>query len=123
MIDKLRKYAENAQFLRLPAIAVGTFCLITAIVIIFDSDSNSGEQYLIPSIVGVIWALSAYTFIVTFQSVPKKMTDGSSVFGKLTRRLHRSWYWIVTVVFVGTTLFALYFTNSIISVWLKDQAG
>ena len=122
MIDKLQEFSGNIQHLRLPAIAVGFFCLITTIVIILDSDSNFGDRFLIPSFVGVVWAMSIYTFIVTFQSVPEKANNSLSIFGKLKRHLHRSWYWIISVVFLGTTLAAIYFTNSVISIWLRDYA-
>jgi len=123
MIDKLRKFSENIRHLRLPTIAVGFFCLITTIVIIFDSNSNFGDRFLIPSVVGVVWAMSTYVFIVTFQSVPERATSSLSVFGKLKRHLHRGWYWIIGVVFLGTTLAAIYFTNSVISIWLRGSAA
>ncbi len=122
MIDKLKKYSEYIRHLRLPAIAVGFFCLITTIVIILDSESNFGNRFLIPSFVGVVWAMSIYAFIVTFQSVPEKANNSVSIFGKLKRRLHRGWYWIISVVFLSTTLAAIYFTNSVISIWLSDYA-
>lgn len=122
MIDKLKKYSVYIRYLRLPAIAVGFFCLITTIVILLDSDAHYGNRFLIPSFVGLIWAMSIYTFIVTFQSVPEKANSSLSIFGKLKRHLQRSWYWIISVLFLSTTIAAIYFTNSVISVWLSEYA-
>ena len=122
MIDKLQKISQAIQHLRLPAIAVGFFCLATTIVIILNSNSHVGDRFLIPSFVGVIWAMSTYTFIVTFQSVPEKADNRLSVIGKLKRHLHRGWYWVISMVFLGTTLAAIYFTNSMISIWLRNYA-
>ena len=90
MIDKLQKISQAIQYLRLPAIAVGLFCLVSTIVIILNSNSHVGDRFLIPSFVGVVWAMSTYTFIVTFQSVPEKADNSLSVIGKLKCHLHRS---------------------------------
>ena len=122
MIDKLQRVSQAIQHLRLPAIAVGFFCLVTMIVIILNSNSHVGDRFLIPSYVGVVWAMSTYTFIVTFESVPEKADNSLSIFGKLKRHLHRGWYWVISMVFLSTTLAAIYFTNSMISIWLRDYA-
>ncbi len=122
MIDKLQRISQTIQFLRLPAIAVGMFCLATTVVIILNTNSTDGDRFLIPSFVGLLWAMSTYTFIVTFRSVPKKADNSLSFFGKLKRHLHRGWYWVISMVFLGTTVTAIYFTNSMISIWLRDYA-
>lgn len=122
MIDKLQVIAQAIQFLRLPAIAVGFLCTASTILIIISSISDDGDKYLIPSFVGVLWAMSTYTFIVTFRSVPEKSDNSLTVFGKLKRHLHRGWYWVISIVFLSSTLAALIFTKSMISIWLKDYA-
>jgi len=122
MIDKFQRISQSIQRLRLPAIAVGFFCLVTTIAIILNSNSHIGDRFLIPSFVGVVWAMSTYTFIVTFQSVPEKASNRLSIFGRLKRHLHRGWYWVISMVFLCTTLAAIYFTNSMISIWLRDYA-
>jgi hypothetical protein len=123
MIDKLQRISQAIQFLRLPAIAAGLFCLATTVVIIFGSSSTDEDIFLIPSIVGVLWAMSTYTFIVTFRSVPEKASSNLSMFGKLKRQLHRSWYWVLSMAFLGTTVAAIYLTKSMISIWLRDIAA
>ena len=122
MIDKLQRISQTIHFLRLPAIAVGLFCLATIVVIILNTNSTDGDRFLIPSFVGVLWAMSTYTFIVTFRSVPEKADNSLSMFGKFKRHLHRGWYWVLSTVFLSTTVAAIYFTNSMISIWLRDYA-
>jgi hypothetical protein len=122
MIDKLQRISQTIQFLRLPAIAVGMFCLATTVVIILNTNSTDGDRFLIPSFVGLLWAMSTYTFIVTFRSVPEKAGNSLSLFRKLKRHLHRGWYWVISMAFLGTTITAIYFTNSMISIWLRDYA-
>ncbi len=72
--------------------------------------------------VGILWAMSTYTFIVTFRSVPEKADSNLGIFGKVKRRLHRSWYWVISIVFLGTTAAAIYFTYSVISIWARDYS-
>ena len=122
MIDKLQKIAQAIQFLRLPVIAVGFFCLATTILIVINAISNDGDKFLIPSFVGVLWAMSTYTFIVTFRSVPEKADNSLSWYGKLKRHLHRGWYWLISTVFLASTVAAIFFTKSMISIWLRDYA-
>jgi hypothetical protein len=122
MIDKLQRISRTIQILRLPAIAVGLICLATAILIILSNNSNDGDRFLIPSVVGVLWAMSTYTFIVTFRSVPEKADNSMSIFGKFRRHVQRGWYWAISVIFIGTTVTAIYFTNSMLSIWLRDYA-
>jgi hypothetical protein len=123
MIDKLQRISQAIQFLRLPAIAAGLFCLATTVVIILSSNSTDEDRFLIPSFVGVLWAMSTYTFIVTFRSLPEKAGSNLSMFGKLKRHLHRGWYWVLSMVFLGTTVAAIYVTNSMVSIWLRDFAA
>ncbi len=120
MIDKLQRIAQTIQFLRLPVIAGGLICLATMAVIILNSYSHDGNRFLVPSFVGVLWAMSAYAFIVTFRSVPEKAGETLRFFSKLRRNLYRSWYWFISVVFLGTTAAAMYLTNSLVSMWLRD---
>ena len=123
MIDNLQRISQAIQFLRLPVIAAGLFCLATTAVIILSSNSTDGDRYLIPSFVGVLWALSTYTFIVTFRSIPEKSCKNLSMFGKIKRHLHRGWYWVISIVFLATTVAAIYLTNSMISIWLREFAA
>jgi 1,4-dihydroxy-2-naphthoate octaprenyltransferase len=121
MIDKLRYIAETIRILRLPLFVFGLFCLSVAAYVIFSS--TSAERYLIPSCVGVLWAMSSYFFIETFRSAPDKGDETLTFFVRLKRKLHRAWYWIIAMVFLSTTIAALYVTNKLISIWFRDFGG
>lgn len=121
MIDKLRYIAETIQILRLPLIVLGLLCLSMAAFVLFVS--NTSERYLIPSCVGVLWATSTYFFIETFRSAPDRGNETLTFFGRLKRKLHRAWYWIIAMVFLSTTIAAIYITNKLISIWFRDFGG
>lgn len=123
MIDKLQGIAKAIQILRLPSIAVGLISLASMVAIIFISKSHESDRFLIPSIVVLLWAISTYTFIVTFHSVPKKVNKSMKFFSKLKRNINRSWYWFIGVVFVGTTIAVMVLTFRMVSIWLGSYGG
>ena len=58
MIDKLQRIAKAIQILRLPTIAIGLISLASIVMIIFTSKHHEGDRFLIPSFVGLFWAMS-----------------------------------------------------------------
>lgn len=120
MIDTLQKIAQTIKFLRLPSIAAGLLSLASIVVIIFTSESHEGDRFLIPSIVGLLWSMSTYSFIVTFQSVPEKASKTIKFFNRLKRNIHRGWYWFIGIVFLGTTLTVILATYRVVSIWMRD---
>lgn len=77
-------------------------------------------MFHIPSFIGTIWALITYSFLLTFNAVPEKASNSLGMYGKAKRHLHRSWYWFLGIVFLGTTIAAVYFTYSLLSIWARD---
>ncbi len=67
--------------------------------------------------------MSVHAFIVTFRSVPDKANDTMKFFTKLKHNLLRTWYWLISVAFLATTVAAIMVTNSMISIWLRDYGG
>ncbi|MGI9301549.1 MAG: hypothetical protein ACR2RB_02425 [Gammaproteobacteria bacterium] len=123
MIDSLQRIAQAIQILRLPAVAVGLISLASIAVIIFASSSHEGDRLLIPSVAGLLWAVSAYSFIVTFRSVPEKASNTLRFFSRLKRNISRGWYWFISVVFLGTTAAGIFVTSRMVSIWLRDYGG
>ena len=123
MIDKLQGFAQTIQILRLPSIAVGLISLASMVAIMFISKSPESDRFLIPSIVGLLWAISTYSFIVTFRSVPEKSNISLKFFSKLKRNINRGWYWFIGIVFLGTTVVVMFVTYRLVSIWLRDYGG
>jgi hypothetical protein len=123
MIDKLQGIAQAIQILRLQSIAVGLISLASMVVIMFISKSPESDRFLIPSIVGLLWAISTYSFIVTFRSVPEKANKSLKFFSKLKRNINRGWYLFIGVVFFGTTIVVMFVTYRLVSIWLRDYGG
>ena len=123
MIDNLQKIAQAIRILRLPSIAVGLIAIVSAIVIIFSSNTHEGDHFLIPSIVILLWAMSTYVFIVTFRSIPEKPDKSFNIIAKLKRNASRGWYWFISIVFIGTTLAAIWLSYRMGYIWLRGYSG
>ncbi len=120
MIDKLQKVARTIRFLRWPAVVIGVGCVALFVYTLVTSASAEGDRYLIPSIVGLCWALSTYALITAFHRVPPKADSSSRLFHRLLRALHRAWYWLIALVFFATSIGVIAVTWRLVIVWLAD---
>lgn len=93
------------------------------VVIILTSKSHEGDRFLIPSVVGLLWAMTTYAFLVTFRSVPEKASKTWRLVSRLKRNISRGWYWFISAVFVGTTVGAIFITIRMASIWLRDYGN
>jgi hypothetical protein len=118
MLFRLQRIAVSLRVLRLPLVILGLICLTMATLIVFSLTPANTERFLIPSCVGMLWALSAYSFIGTFQFVPGKADESFTFSSRLKRNMHRAWYWIIGFITLGVTIAAVYVTNRMISIWL-----
>jgi len=120
MIKKLKRMAVAIQLLRLPSLLLGLISLTSLIVIIFFSPSGQDTHLIIPCIVGSIWGIGIYSFIITFQSVPKERSMPLSLFGKMKYAFTRAWYWLIGIIFIFGAIWTIVMTIRMISILVKD---
>lgn len=119
LIDSLQKIALRLRPLRYAALVLGVLCLGALAVIVFVAPA-AGEhnRYLVPAMVGFIWCLSAWGFIDTFQSVPERAGRQHGFFARIKLHLSRGWFWLLAILFAGSTLAALFLTFKLGAFWL-----
>lgn len=121
--DKLQRIAQAMGVLRLPSVVAGLVCLTLIVANLFFSRFHEGDRFLIPAFIGLLWAASAYAFIVTFRSVPERAREGMSLLARVGRRIHRAWYGCISLVFFAATAASLWITYRMLSAWLRDHGG
>ncbi len=114
LIDAFKTLAERTQPLRYVAVAAVAFFLILAAWVVLG---EGAERYLIPSVVGLLWSLSAYAFIATFRFVPRPAASGESRLARLRRRLRRAWFWLLALVCAGSTVAVILVSFRLASIW------
>jgi len=120
-VDKLHRTAQAVGFLRLPFVVAGLACLAFIVASLFFSEFHAAERFMIPAFIGLLWAVSAYSFIETFRSVPEKAKDGLSLLARIGRRIHRAWYGFISAVFFAATAASLWISYRMLSAWLRGQ--
>lgn len=123
MIDKLQRIAQAIQILRPVSGVLGLICLAVIVVSVFISESHEGDRLILPSFVGLLWAMSTYFFLVAFRSVPEKPDKTMRFSSKLKHNIVRAWYWFIGVIFLGTTVAVILVTFRMVSIWLRDYGG
>lgn len=124
MLDLLRKIAVWMSPLRPVALVGGLVCLaaLSGIVFVYPA-SSTGNKYVMLAIIGLVWCLSAYGYIGTFQSVPGRVEPSSGLLARVKRRLARGWFWFLAILFGLSTLAALFLTFRFGSLWLAKYYG
>lgn len=123
MIDRLQRIAYRIRFLRLPSVALGSLCVASIVVILIFTGPRGGERWLMPSFIGLLWSISAYSFIVAFRSVPSRPDDTLRSIGRIKRRIARGWYWFIGMVFLAASVGVLVASFRLASIWFKDYGG
>lgn len=123
MIERLQAVATRIHLLRFVALGTGIFCLVAVAFMVFSPPSQEGDRYLIPGIVGLLWSASAYNFVDIFRSVPNKAAKSEKLWKRIKRGALRAWYWLMALIFFGTTLAVVSVSSRLLSIWMKDYAG
>ena len=97
--------------------------LVVAVTVVFGSKSHEEDFFLIPSAVGILWSIAAYSFLISFHTVPHKAEKSWKFFKRLKRNIARGGYWLMGIVFLGTTIGALFVSYRMIAIWLRDYGG
>jgi hypothetical protein len=123
LIDTLQRFAFRMQPVRFALLVLSGFFFIVLLYIIVTSTTHSGDRFLLPAIIGLLWSLSGYAFILNFRSVPGWDYGTGGFFKRLKLRLLRLWYWVLASLFFGTTLALLLFSIRLIRVWMRDYGN
>ncbi|MCW8885293.1 MAG: hypothetical protein OQK12_08545 [Motiliproteus sp.] len=103
MIDRLQRLADRLQPVRRVLVIIG-FVAAAIAGYLLTAESVQQDNYLLASLIALVWSLSAYAFVVNFQGVPSRPTRSESLFARLKARLQRSWYWFLAICLLVTSL-------------------
>ncbi len=97
--------------------------LASAISVALLPASWEADFLLIPSVVGFIWAISAYIFLTGFVNVPRKATREDTLRVRVKLTLRRMAYRGMAVMFLALTAVALFLSLRMAGIWLSDHFG
>ncbi len=97
--------------------------LATAISVALLPPSWEADFLLIPSVVGFIWALSAYIFLTGFQNVPRRATREDRLLVRVKLTLRRMAYRVMAVVLLALTAVLLFLSLRMAGIWMSEHIG
>ena len=123
MIERLQGIARRLRLLRAPLLVLGLLSLALLLYTLLTSASRAEDRWLMPSLIALVWAMSTFGFIGLFQHVPPLVAARQTWAARLAHRAHRAVYMLLALVYLLTTLAALYLSQKALSVWLTDFGG
>jgi hypothetical protein len=123
LIDTLQRFAARTQPLRSWLLLLSGIFFLALLYTVVTSTTHSGDLFLVPAIIGLLWSLSSYAFILNFRSVPRWNKEENGFFKRLKLRLSRLWYWVLASLFFGTTLALLLVSIRLVRVWMQDYGS
>ena len=120
MIDKMMRAAIAIQILRLPSLLLGLISLTGLIIIILFFPSDQDTRLIIPCIVGLLWGMGTYLFIITFGSIPTEPSKSLRFFDKMKYALARAWYWLISLILIFGAVWTIVITIRMVSILLKN---
>lgn len=113
-LERLQKIARLLNPLKWVALVGAAVSAVTFMFGILDSQLG---RYVIPSVVGGLWAVLLFAFITGFQVIPDVTPADNSVYEQLKTRIARAAYWMLAILTGAASLGALVATFRLMAIW------
>ncbi len=123
MLERFSRIARRYKPMVPVAAILAAALLATAISVALLPPSWEADFLLIPSVVGFIWALSAYIFLTGFVNVPRKTTREDTLRVRVKLTLLRIAYGGMALVFLALTAVSLFLSLRMAGIWLSEHIG
>lgn len=120
MIDRFQQLARLMYPLRYLALAGCGMALAGLTVILLSAPGHASERYLPLCAAGLFWCLSGYAFIINFHTVPQRPAPDSGLWARVKHRLQRAWYGLLALVFIATSVAALWISLRMLLLWARN---
>ncbi len=118
MIERLQRIATVLARFRLPIFVLAGFSLSVLVLSLLDNPWLNSDELLMPSILGVCWALMMYSTGEIFQTLPREAGRDATLRRRLSAGVGRLLYWALGILTVLSTLALLVLSYQILRVWL-----
>ncbi|MCP3871137.1 MAG: hypothetical protein GY703_24160 [Gammaproteobacteria bacterium] len=119
MIERLNFIARKISFLHIPAAILCLVSFIAMMGIIFSPKTLSGDRFLIPAYLVLLWSLSTYSFVTAFLSIPGKSVGSPGFIKRLKHGFLRVWYGLVGILFLCATAAVLLLSVRMMLLWSR----
>ncbi|MBV1879138.1 MAG: hypothetical protein KUG79_15965 [Pseudomonadales bacterium] len=117
MIEMLGAISTKLRWAKVLVCLLGVCFFGLFVSSIFNVPATNSDEYLLPSVVGVIWSALFFLLIATFSNIPSKPLKQDKFFVKLKVRIKRSGYHVLGVIFVVLTIAVLMLSFKMFGIW------
>lgn len=119
-LERLQKIARLLS----PLKWISLLGLVVSVIAFFFSVIEAHlDRYIIPSVVGGMWAMLLFAFITGFQVIPARVQDGGSITERMTAQIARGAYWVLAILTGAASLGAVIMTFRLIVIWSSEHGG
>ncbi|MDP6376274.1 MAG: hypothetical protein QF921_18050 [Pseudomonadales bacterium] len=122
-LERLQCIARPLTPLRYVPLAAAFAFAALFLVSALDIEALRGEapeRYTIPALLGVLWSLAIFSFIVSFREVPPPVPQDAGLVARLRVRFARAYYWLLAGSLAFLTFAVAYLSYRLLSVWSSD---
>ena len=118
MIEKLNRIALLLSPLKWPALLLSVLMLFVVLAIGISTSFEAEENYLVPSIIALLFFLALFALIANFEEVPRKVEPGDSFILRIKIRLYRCWFSVLGLLFFLAAGASIFFAVKLLRLWL-----
>ncbi len=118
MIERLQKIARPLNRIRGLLLLFAGGSGLAVIASLVPGPWRQGDDWLIPSLLLLIWFLALYSLSKLFISIPPPTTSGSNWRQRTSLRLRRAGMTILGILFIGLTVGIMLLTYQLVRVSL-----
>ena len=119
MLEKFHRVALGSQFLIVPAVLLGLVFLAMVLYAIFSGQTSEESPFMMPGLIGFLWTLVTYAFLVTFRVIPEPASNNHKLLQRFFSNLRRGWYWLLAWFCIGTTVLVVVLTYRMLALWIS----
>ncbi|MCZ6853233.1 MAG: hypothetical protein O7G86_04860 [Gammaproteobacteria bacterium] len=116
-LERLQKIARFLAPLKWVSLVGFTIFVITFVFSVVEAHL---DQYIIPSVVGGMWAMLLFAFIAGFQVIPSLAPTDGSFTERVAAQIARAAYWGLAVLTGFASLGALILTFRLLVIWSSE---
>lgn len=120
MIDFLSALSKKAIWLKPLFLIIIAVAFIVFGYVVFIEEGADKDVYIIPSIVGVLWALVCSILLSVFPYVPPKPDKQERILKRWKIRLTRVAYHIGSLIFCILSVATVWLTLKLLNIWRTD---
>jgi len=99
---------------------IGFLFLVLFLVSVFVPGGIDDDVYMMPSILGLLWASLFFILVSSFAVIPEKPAAATRFFARMKIRLKRGAYHLLAITFLVLSLAVVAMSIRMLGIWMRE---